>query len=130
MEEEKIVIEMTPFIFEDGNTYYFQVVKRARSNDYHDIFVYEKIKLTNKIKSFWGKITSTEFDKFQKVSDRPELISVNLDTNEIKKEIKKILIATKAKHQLKNWDGFVGNIPDDVKLALKRENSLKNILGE
>jgi hypothetical protein len=130
MGEEKIVIEMTPFIFEDGNTYYFQIVKRGSSNDYHDIFVYEKIKVTNKIKSFWGKITSTEFDKFQKVSDRPELISVNLDTNEIKKEIKKILIATKGKHQLKNWDGFVGNIPDDVKVALKRESSLKNILGE
>jgi hypothetical protein len=130
MGEEKIVIEMTPFIFEDGNTYYFQIVKRGSSNDYHDIFVYEKIKVTNKIKSFWGKITSTEFDKFQKVSDRPELISVNLDTNEIKREIKKILIATKGKHQLKNWDGFVGNIPDDVKVALKRESSLKNILGE
>jgi len=130
MDEIELIIEMTPFIFEDGNTYYFQIVKRGSSNDYHNLFVYEKIKLTNKIKSFWGKITSTEFDKFQKVSDRPELISVNLDTNEIKKEIKKILIATKAKHQLKNWDGFVGNIPDDVKLALKRENSLKNILGE
>ena len=39
-------------------------------------------------------------------------------------------MATKAKHQLKNWDGFVGNIPDDVKVALKRESSLKNILGE
>ena len=95
-----------------------------------DLFVYEKIKVTNKIKSFWGKITSTESEKFKKVSDRPELISVNLDTSEIKRDIKKILISTKAKHQLKNWDGFVGNIPDDVKVALKRESSLKNILGE
>ena len=40
------------------------------------------------------------------------------------------MIATKAKHQLKNWDGFVGDIPNDVKMALKRESSLKNILGE
>ena len=39
-------------------------------------------------------------------------------------------MATKAKHQLKNWDGFVGNIPNDVKVALKRESSLKDILGE
>jgi hypothetical protein len=40
------------------------------------------------------------------------------------------LIANKATHQLKDWDGFVGDIPDDVKVALKRESSLKNILGE
>jgi hypothetical protein len=130
MEEGDIVIEMTPFIFEDGNTYYFQIVKRSHTNDYHDLFVYEKIKVTNKIKSFWGKITITESEKFEKVSNRPELISVNLDTNEVKRDIKKILIASKAKYQLKNWDGFVGNIPDDVKVALKRESSLKNILGE
>lgn len=44
---------MTPFIFEDGNTYYFKIVKREHSNDFHDLYVYEKV--TKKHKSFWGK---------------------------------------------------------------------------
>ena len=126
MEEGDIVIEMTPFIFEDGNTYYFQIVKRGHSNDYHDIYVYEKIR--EEKKNFWGKLKTNEY--FNKINKSPELVSTSLDTNEIKKNIKKILIATKAKHQLKNWDGFVGDIPNDVKTALKRESSLKDILGE
>jgi hypothetical protein len=126
MEEVNIVIEMTPFIFEDGNTYYFQIVKRGSSNDYHDIYVYEKIR--DEKKNFWGKVKIYEY--FSKINKRSELISVKLDTSEIKRDIKKILTANKAKHQLKNWDGFVGDIPNDVKLALKRESSLKNILGE
>lgn len=126
MNEGDIIIEMTPFIFEDGNTYYFQVLKRGHSNDYHDIYVYEKVK--EEKKNFWGKVTVREY--FNKINKNPELVGTSLDTNEIKKDLKKILIATKAKHQLKNWDGFVGNIPDDTKVALKRESSLKNILGE
>ena len=38
----KIIIEMTPFLFEDGNTYYFQVTSRD-SNSFHRLDVYEKI---------------------------------------------------------------------------------------
>lgn len=126
MEAGDVIIEMTPFIFEDGNTYYFQIVKREHSNDYHDIYVYEKIKEEKKY--FWGGVKVNE--SFKQINKNPELISTNLDTNEIKRYLKKILIATKAKHQLKNWDGFVGNIPDEVKTALKRENRLKDILGD
>lgn len=29
----EVIIEMTPFIFEDGNTYYFQIIKRESSNN-------------------------------------------------------------------------------------------------
>lgn len=126
MREGDVIIEMTPFLFEDGNTYYFQILKRGYSNDYHDIFVYEKIR--EEERNFWGRVKVKEY--FKQINKSPELVSVNLDTSEIKKDIKKILIATKATHQLKNWDGFVGNIPDDAKVALKREASLKNILGE
>ena len=121
-----VIIKMTPFIFEDGNTYYFQILKRDHSNDYHDVFVYEKI-ITEE-KSFWGKVKIKE--EFIPVSKKPELVSVKLNTSEIKNEIKKILIANKADYQLKDWDGFVGDIPNDIKTALKRESSLKNILGE
>ena len=124
--KQDVIIEMTPFIFEDGNTYYFEILRRESSNDYHDIYVYEKI--IEERKNFWGKLKVKEY--FNKINKNPELVSTSLDTNEVKKDLKKILIATKAKHQLRNWDGFVGNIPDDTKVALKRESSLKNILGE
>jgi hypothetical protein len=121
-----VIIEMTPFIFEDGNTYYFQILKRESSNDYHDIFVYEKIRQEKK--NIFGKVKIKE--SYKKINDEPELVSISLDTQKIKEDIKKILIANKAKHQLKNWDGFVGDIPNDVKTALRRDSSLKNILGE
>jgi hypothetical protein len=126
MEEGDVIIEMTPFLFEDGNTYYFQILKRGYSNDYHDIFVYEKIR--EEERNFWGRVKVKEY--FKQINKSPELVSVKLDTSEIKRDIKKILISTKATHQLKNWDGFVGEIPEDAKIALKREASLKNILGE
>jgi len=124
--DAEVIIEMTPFIFEDGKTYYFQIVKRDYSNDYHDIFVYEKI-LTEE-KNFWGRIKIKE--ELVLINKKPELVSVKLNTSEIKNDIKKILIANKANYQLKDWDGFVGDIPNDAKVALKREASLKNILGE
>lgn len=123
---DEVIIEMTPFIFEDGKTYYFQIVKRDYSNDYHDIFVYEKI--ATEEKNFWGRIKIKE--EFVLINKKPELVSVKLNTSEIKNEIKKILIANKANYQLKDWDGFVGDIPNDAKVALKREASLKNILGD
>lgn len=126
MEAGDVIIEMTPFIFEDGNTYYFQILKRESSNDYHNIYVYDKVR--KETKNIFGKVKVKEY--FNQINKNPDLVSTSLDTNEIKKDIKKILIATKAKHQLKNWDGFVGNIPEDTKVALKRESSLKNILGE
>ena len=126
MEAGDVIIEMTPFIFEDGNTYYFQILKRESSNDYHNIYVYDKVR--QETKNIFGKVKVKEY--FNHINKNPELVRTSLDTNEIKKDIKKILIATKAKHQLKNWDGFVGNIPEDTKVALKRESSLKNILGE
>lgn len=43
MNEGDVVIEMTPFIFEDGNTYYFQILKRSHSNDYHDIMYMRRL---------------------------------------------------------------------------------------
>lgn len=114
---------MTPFIFEDGNTYYFQIQKRDSSNDYHDLYVYEK----QIEKKFWG---GTKEILICLNSEKPELTDASLNTWNIKSLIKKILIATKAKHQLKDWDGFVGDVPDEVKKSLKRDGKLKNILGE
>lgn len=123
--KEEIIIEMTPFIFEDGKRYYFQILKRD-SNDYHDIYVYEKVK--KETRNFFGRVKVSE--EFVRINKKPELVSIELRTDEIKKDIKKILVANKADYRLKNWDGFVGDVPNDVKTALKRDNSLKDILGE
>ena len=46
----EIVIKMTPFIFEDGNTYYFQIEDRDSSNDYHDLYVYKKVVIKRKFR--------------------------------------------------------------------------------
>ncbi len=113
---------MTPFVFEDGNTYYFKIYERDSSNDYHDLYVFEKV--VRKRFLIGDKVT------YVQLNDSAELVSSNLSTYEIKRDIRKILIAKKATHQLKDWDGFVGEVPDDVKVALKRDGKLKDILGE
>lgn len=127
---EIVIIEMTPFVFEDGNTYYFKIIKRGHSNDYHDLYVYEKVKSTKTTRSFWGKESVDITETFKKLNEKQELIGVKLLTHEIKESIKKILISSKANYQLKDWDGFVGDVPDDVKISLKRDGRLKDILGE
>jgi hypothetical protein len=114
----KIIIEMTPFLFEDGNTYYFQVKSRD-SNNYHRLDVYEKIVG----KTFWGK----EKISYQQIGEH-ELVGTKLDTSDIKKQIYKILGANKVEYILKDWDGFVGCIPDDVKKALTRNSKLNDLL--
>ena len=37
------ITDLTPFVFEDGNVYYFQIFTFSTGN-YHDLFVYEKKK--------------------------------------------------------------------------------------
>lgn len=122
----KIIIQMTPFMFEDGNTYYFQITSREYSNDYHDIYVFEKV--VKKTKNLFGKVKIDE--SYNQLNERGELVSTSLDAKDIKDNIRKILIATMANYQLKDWDGFVGDVPDSVKIALKRDGKLKDILGD
>ena len=64
MEKNEIIVEMTPFIFEDGETYYFDIRKR-HSNAYHDLFVYKKIDKVLERRTWFGfgateKETTTE----------------------------------------------------------------------
>jgi hypothetical protein len=117
------VIEKTPFIFEDGNIYYFDVTERrlfsAPSSSYHNLWVYEKVS----VKFLWKK-----FERYKLINYKPELINTEINTHEIKSEIKKILISKKVKTQLKDWDGFVGDIPEEMKKSFKREAKLNNIL--
>jgi hypothetical protein len=116
---ERVIVEMTSFIFEDGNTYYFQIFNRPSTNDYQDLYVYEK----SSYKTWYGV---TKY-KFNQLNERPELVDYRLSTSEIKQSIKKILTCTKASYLIKDWDGFVGNIPDQVKKALTRDNKLKDL---
>ena len=109
---------MTPFLFEDGNTYYFQVTSRD-SNSFHRLDVYEKIVS----KTFWGK----EKISYQQIGPH-ELVETKLNTSDIKTSIYKILTANKVEYILKDWDGVVGNIPDDVKKALTRNSLLNDLL--
>ena len=116
---EKVIVEMTPFIFEDGNTYYFQIFNRPSTNDYQDLYVYEKVTY----KTWYG----TTKDRFNQLNESPELVDYRLRSSEIKQSIQKILAGTKATYLIKDWDGFVGNIPDDIKKSLRRDNKLKNL---
>lgn len=119
-----VVIEMTPFIFEDGQAYYFMIYKRDSSNDFHDLYVYRKV--VKKRKFLWWKWENISYDL---LNDSPELVQTNLNTVEIKSDIKKIIISKRAVNQLKNWDGFVGDVPDDIKKALQRDSKLDDLLG-
>lgn len=119
MNMSRLIIEMTPFIFEDGNTYYFEIYKRPSNNDYHDLYVYEK----NSYTTWYG----SKKEKYLLLNDSPELVDISLNSRDIKSDITKILTATKAKYAIKDWDGFVGNVPDDIKKAILRNSKLDNL---
>lgn len=111
---------MTPFLFEDGNTYYFQVLKRESSNDWHDLYAYRK----ESYKNWLGKVKQ----KMVQINQRPELIDVKLNAIDVKASLKKIIYANNANVQIKGWDGVVGDVPDDVKKALLRNSKLNDLL--
>lgn len=122
--KEKRIIEMTPFIFEDGKSYYFSVDSRG-SQSYHNLFVYEKVETVKR--SFFGKKIITE--DFLPITD-PVLINTDLDKADIKGTIKRCIMSTKVVTHIKDWDGFVGDVPENIKASLKRDSKLKNILGD
>ena len=122
---ERIVIKMTPFVFEDGKTYYFQIEERESTNDYHNLYVY--VKKTEQKKFLWRK---WEEYRYEQLNSSPELVGVELDKKEICADIKKIIVSKSAKHQIKGWDGFVGNVSDEEKKALLRDSKLKDLLEE
>jgi len=121
-----IVIKMTPFVFEDGKTYYFEIYEQDYDNNsFHDLYVYKK--LVVKRKFLWWKWENIRYDLINK---SPEWVSTELNSREIKDDIKKIIIAKSAKHQIKDWDGFVGDISDDLKKSLLRDSKLNDLLEE
>lgn len=122
---EEIIIGMTPFIFEDGKTYYFQILRRSGSNDYHDLYAYRKV--TIKKKFLWWK---WEVHRYDLINEKAELVGTSLHSGEIKRDLMKILVARSANHQIRGWDGFVGNVPEDMRKSMQRESKLNNLFGE
>ena len=122
---DDIVIKMTPFIFENGNTYYFKIVRRDGSTDFHDLYVYNKVVIKRNF--LWWTWENVRYDQF---NERGEMVSVKLITSEVKREIHKIIIARSAVHQLKGWDGFVGNVPEELKKSMQRDSKLNDLFGE
>lgn len=141
MKDGSEIIEMTPLIFEDGDTYYFKIVKRDTtimlmpllrldlSNDYHNLFVYKKVLVDEKYGFL--KLNTRKVDFMQVINEDPELVSTKMDINDIKSSIKKVIISNKAASAstIRGWDGFVGNVSDESKKALLRDSKLKDILG-
>lgn len=117
------ITEMTPFVFEDGNIYYFQILKREYSNEYHNIFVYEKKKVLKK--KWFRKYYEEEF--FQ--VGEPEMINIDFDVQVLKSRICKVIRSTKPK-MVDGWDGFVGDVPDDLKKAFVRAAKIGNLFSE
>lgn len=123
MKEGDIIIEMTPFTYEDGQIYYFNITKRGYSNDYHDLWVYKKVEVDD---SNWFR-SKTRIE-YQKLNTSSEIVSVKLDVDEIKRDIKKIIQSQKAHIQIKGWDGFVGDVPKDLQTQMTRDAKLNQII--
>lgn len=122
---DDIVIKMTPFIFEDGKTYYFEIHEQDDSNDYHDLYVYKKAVVKRKF--LWWKWENIRYDL---INESPEWVSTKLNSSEIKSDIKKIIIAKSANHQIKDWDGFVGDVSDELKKSILRDSKLNDLFDE
>ena len=120
---KKTIIEMTPFVYEDGNIYYFQI--DSKSSTYHGLYVYKKV--TKEYKKFFRKFRKDEYICLN--PDDEKLINVKLELNDVKKTIKEVLIAYNTT-SIKGWDGIVGNVPEDIKKSFIRDSKLKNILDE
>lgn len=123
MSTKKIIIEMTPFVYEDGEIYYFQITSR-NSMIYHDLHVYKKV--TKEFKKFFRKFSKEKYTCLN--PDGPKLIDTKLKLDEIKKNIKDILISYKTT-SIKGWDGVVGDVPDEIRKSFIRDSKLKNILN-
>jgi hypothetical protein len=129
MEKDKIIVEMTPFLFEDGKTYYFDIKKGWRNN-YHYLFVYNKVEKVTE-RTTWFGLGPTERKVTSELicinENNGALVNINLKADEVKREIKRTIVANQAVTKIKDWDGFVGDIPLDAKKSLAREAKLNDL---
>lgn len=123
MSTKKIIIEMTPFVYEDGDIYYFQI-ESISSLSYHGLYVYTKV--TKEFKKFFRKFNKEEYICLN--PDDPKLVDTKLKLDEVKKSIKDVLVSYKT-NSIKGWDGIVGDVPDEIRKSFIRDSKLKNILN-
>lgn len=116
------ITDLTPFVFEDGDVYYFQIFTFPTGN-YHDLFVYEKKKFF--VKKWFFKKEVVE--KLVQVGSS-KLIKIDIGVDDLKSEICSIIRSTKPK-VIDGWDGFVGEIPDDLKKAFIRSSKINDIFS-
>ena len=117
---------MTPFIFEDGDTYYFEIRDRESKN-YHNLYLYKDIEIEKKTWLGFGKPRIIK-EKIR-LYEEPVLVDFDLNINNIKREIKTELLRRNAKFAIKGWDGVVGDINPSVIKALKRDDTLNKLLS-
>ena len=121
----KKIVEMTPFVYEDGNIYYFEIVTRS-TFVYHGLYVYKKVEkknyITKKIKSKYVCINE----------DNQRLVDTKLAVKDIKSKITDILSihTKKSVSNIAGWDGFVGDVPDEIKKAFIRDSKLKILIKD
>ena len=128
MNDGKIIVEKTHFLYEDGRIYYFDV-KSRNSNDFHNLFVYTK-EVENILPGFFGRLFNFDLKSqtiFKCINENnPELINVELDLKHVKGKIKTVLKANVKIQEIEGWDGIVG----DMTVAMKRELQLNNLLDD
>ena len=120
MEAGKELIEMTSFLFEDGETYYFNIISRV-STIYHNIFVYKKVETT-----FNYIIYKRKKIEYIKIAD-PLLIDAKFEIRRVKEALTEIIKSTKIENKIPGWDGYVGDI--NMKKQLNRESKLNEIIN-
>ena len=106
---ERTIVPYTKFLYEDGNYYHFKITDRSSYSTYYNIRCYKK----------------TKIGLYQEVG-KEKMVDTDLKQSKIKKEIKQILQPYTAKFNGNQWDGFVGDIPMDV----RREGRFKELLDK
>ena len=128
MKKNTIAIKMTPFIFEDGMTYSFEIYKRSSGTEYFDLYVYRKT--ISKRKILWWKWESVRYESINECPRKVKLFNGGYNNEEIKCTIKNIIIEKSTEYKIKGWDGFVGNVPQEIKAAHKRDSKISDLIGE
>jgi len=133
MKSGDTVIGKTSFIYEDGNTYYFDI-KSHGSTIYHDLYVYKKIEVEKKVRVGTTFFFIPEYEmkmvaNYERLNDHAAAVETALKVDDIKKKIKDVIMANTC-FKIQGWDGIVGNVPDHLKDRLTRDNKLSDILDD
>lgn len=124
--EIRTIIEMSPFIFEDGKTYYFTIKSREWSNVFHSMYCFRRIKKTKPKYNFIFKIGQVEYYEYEQIGSE-ELVQPILSKSEISTKLKNLILSHTTK-SIANWDGFVGDVPLDIKKKLSRDSKIDSLL--